>query len=109
MRLVMWAVHQLERELIVERLTKGLAAAKACSKRVSQAGSVKVNGSKSIFEHHPPSKRQRQHMVKLARKVKTGEMSWRQLQVEFVKIQKRPGLGLATIRRQVAELQLMKR
>eukprot|EP00435_Cladocopium_sp_Y103_P035969 s3651_g9.t1 len=43
-RLVTLAVYQLERNLIVERLTKGLALAKKRSKRITQFGEAKVNG-----------------------------------------------------------------
>lgn len=57
-RLVTLAVYQLERDLIVERLTKGLALAKKRSKRTTQFGEAKVNGTKSHLEKKAPTKKQ---------------------------------------------------
>ena len=66
-RLVTLAVYQLERDLIVERLTKGLALAKKRSKRTTQFGEAKVNGTKSHLEKKKPSKKQ---LKKLRRVIK---------------------------------------
>ena len=55
-RLVMLAVHQLERDLIIERLCHGLAATKRKTQRMTQTGHAKVNGCKSWLEKKNPSK-----------------------------------------------------
>ena len=57
-RLVTLAVYQLEQDLIVERLTKGLTLAKKRSKRTTQFGEAKVNGTRSHLEKKAPSKKQ---------------------------------------------------
>jgi len=58
LRRVMLAVQEFERDMIVMRLSHGLSRKKATSKRLTQAGTVKVNGTLSILERTKPSSRQ---------------------------------------------------
>ena len=105
-RLVTLAVYQLERDLIVERLTKGLALAKKRSKRTTQFGEAKVNGTRSHLEKKAPSKKQMKKLRAVVKKQKRAKISWRETQKEFRTILRKPKLGLDTVRRMVQELEL---
>ena len=74
-RLVTLAVYQLERDLIVERLTKGLALAKKRSKTTTQFGEAKVNGTKSHLEKKAPTKKQMKQLRQVIKKQKRGKIS----------------------------------
>ena len=105
-RLVTLAVYQLERDLIVERLTKGLALAKKRSKRTTQFGEAKVNGTKSHLEKKAPTKKQMKQLRQVIKKQKRGKISWRQAQADFRSILRKPKLGIDTVRRMIGELEL---
>ena len=105
-RLVTLAVYQLERGLIVERLTKGLALAKKRSKRTTQFGEAKVNGTKSHLEKKAPTKKQMKQLRQVIKKQKRGKISWRQAQADFRSILRKPKLGIDTVRRMIGELEL---
>ena len=105
-RLVTLAVYQLERDLIVERLTKGLALAKKRSKRTTQFGEAKVNGTRSHLEKKAPSQKQMKKLRAVVKKQKRAKISWRETQKEFRTILRKPRLGLDTVRRMMQELEL---
>lgn len=105
-RLVTMAVYQLERDLIVERLTHGLSLAKKKTKRITQDGEPKVNGSRSHLEKKPPNKKQLKELRQVVKKQRRGDLSWRQTQSNFRRILKKPRLGLHTVRRQMRELEV---
>ena len=105
-RLVTLAVYQLERDLIVERLTKGLALAKKRSKRTTQFGEAKVNGTKSHLEKKAPTKKQMKQLRQVIKKQKRGKISWRQTQADFRSVLRKPKLGIDTVRRMIGELEL---
>ena len=105
-RLVTLAVYQLERDLIVERLTKGLALAKKRSKRTTQFGEAKVNGTKSHLERKAPTKKQMKQLRQVIKKQKRGKISWRQTQADFRSVLRKPKLGIDTVRRMIGELEL---
>ena len=105
-RLVTLAVYQLERDLIVERLTKGLALAKKRSKRTTQFGEAKMNGTKSHLEKKAPTKKQMKQLRQVIKKQKRGKISWRQAQADFRSILRKPKLGIDTVRRMIGELEL---
>ena len=105
-RLVTLAVYQLERDLIVERLTKGLALAKKRSKRTTQFGEAKVNGTRSHLEKKAPTKTQKKKLRTVIKKQRRAKISWREMQKEFRSILRKPRLGIDTVRRMVQELEL---
>ena len=105
-RVIMLAVYQLERDLIVERLAHGLQKAKQVSQKISQKGCKKVNGSKSWLEKKPPSKKQLAKLRKIVKAKNNGKLTWREVQGEFRTILRNRGLGLHTVMRQFTELEV---
>ena len=57
MRRVLTAQQEYERDVACQRMMAGLAAKKEVTKDRTQAGTVKVNGRKSILDEEQPSKR----------------------------------------------------
>jgi DNA invertase Pin-like site-specific DNA recombinase len=106
MRRVMLAVQEFERDMIVLRLSHGLARKKPSSTRRTQAGTVKVNGALSLLEKCKPNKRQMAQMVKLTKMHDASEIGWRPLAERLSRALKlESDMAVETARRLKQELQ----
>ena len=102
----MLAVQELEKDLIVERLTDGLEKARALSKAVTQSGQIKVNGCKTILEKRPPTARSLKALRDAADKWNAGEFSCRALQKAVKDALNLKRLGNMTAQRMVQEVDI---
>ena len=101
LRRVMLAAQEFERDIIVERLQHGLKKAKAHSKRRTQSGSIKVQGSRSTLEQVKPNRATINSIRALANK------GWSQRMIRDVmrNMLNRPRLGTSTAMRIMSEVQ----
>ena len=101
LRRVMLAAQEFERDVIVERLQHGLAKAKATSKRRTQSGGIKVQGSKSTLEQLKPNRK----TIKKIRSIANKGWSQRAIRNYLRGLLNRPSLGTSTAMRILSEVQ----
>ena len=101
LRRVMLAAQEFERDIIVERLQHGLAKAKAHSKRRTQSGRVKVQGSRSTLEQIKPNRA----TVNRIRALSNNGWSQRKIRDTIRTLLNRPRLGTSTAMRILSEVQ----
>ena len=106
-RKVMLGVQELDRDQIVYRLAAGLNAKRATSSRVTQVGTTKVNGCKSLLEKKKPTKAVVSRLKKEISKYTSGQLGLRTLAVEMGKVL-RAKIHHETARRIMAEIKSKK-
>ena len=102
-RKIMMSVQELDRDQIIQRCAAGLAAKKLTSKRITQAGQVKINGSKSILEAKAPSKKNVKAIKFAVRQYQLGNLALRPLACKIGKVLKRK-IHHNTAQRMVSEI-----
>ena len=100
------AIYELERNLIVDRLTHGFQQAKGQSQRLTQTGKTKCNGALTTLERKPPTKSQLKALQEVRKQQVCGNLSWRGVRDRFRKVLRKSSLGIHTVRRLCLELQL---
>ena len=104
-RKVMFAMNEMERDLLVQRLQSGLDAKRHTSVRVGQEGKVKVNGRLSLLEKLKPNDQQKKTMCRMAVQREQGKFGWRVLATKFSKVLKlKDDVSPETARRMSKEL-----
>ena len=104
-RKVMFAMNEMERDLLVQRLQSGLDAKRQSSDRVGQEGKVKVNGRLSLLEKLKPNDQQKKNMCCMAVQREQGKFGWRVLATKFSKVLKlKEDVSPETARRMSQEL-----
>lgn len=104
-RKVMFAMNEMERDLLVQRLQSGLDAKRQSSDRVGQEGKVKVNGRLSLLEKLKPNDRQKKNMCCMAVQREQRKFGWRVLATKFSKVLKlKEDVSPETARRMSKEL-----
>lgn len=104
-RKVMFAMNEMERDLLVQRLQSGLDAKRQFSDRVGQEGKVKVNGRLSLLEKLKPNDQQKKNMCCMAVQREQGKFGWRVLPTKFSKVLKlKEDVSPETARRMSQEL-----
>jgi hypothetical protein len=93
MRKVMFAVTEFQRDVAVRNMANGILEKKkrllaAGSYEKTQAGKVKVVGTKSILQRTPPSAAQKKALLSLARKWQAGSLALRPLAVKMSRVLK---------------------
>lgn len=102
-RKIMMSVQELDRDQIIQRCAAGLEAKKLTSTQLTQHGSVKVNGSRSILDAKPLTKQNLKSIKSSIKKYQSGMLALRPLAHEMGKVLRR-NIHHETARRMVMEI-----
>ena len=103
-RRIRFATLEYEAGAARERLSSGLRAAIASSKRKTQTGNTKGNGRFSSLEQLQPTPARLRRMKQAIRPYNAGKYGLRTLAAKIASILRMPKMGYETARRMIAEI-----
>ncbi|CAJ1442191.1 unnamed protein product [Effrenium voratum] len=108
-RKVHCAAQEFNKDMVVYHLSQGLANKVKTTKEITQKGSPKVNGCKSVIQKLKPSQASIKQVKKLKAQRDKGEFGWRPLATKVSKVLRvKACLAPETVRRLCVEIKVKK-